>query len=72
MTLEAKIIRDLSAGPSTTNALAERLRVSDAAVNVVMDRLMREEKVRSRVLGGMLGVVVWKLVEKKKGGPSDE
>jgi CII-binding regulator of phage lambda lysogenization HflD len=66
MTLEAKIIRDLNAGPSTTSALADRLRVRDAAVDSVMQRLLREEKVRCRTLAGMTGLVVWKLAEDKK------
>lgn len=60
MTLERKILRDLDHGPSTTSALAERLRVSEAAVDTIMQRLLREEKVRSRVLGGMLGIIVWR------------
>jgi len=65
MTLEAKIIRYLKAGPATTSAMADALHVSEPAVDSVMQRLLREEKVRSSVLGGMLGVVVWRL---KDGG----
>jgi len=68
MTLEGKIITYLKAGPATTSAMADALRVSEPAVDSVMQRLLREEKVRSRVLGGMLGVVVWRLNESKMGG----
>jgi predicted ArsR family transcriptional regulator len=68
MTLEAKIIRYLKAGQATTSAMADALRMSEPAVDSVMQRLLREEKVRSRVLGGMLGVVVWRLKESKMGG----
>ena len=64
MTLEAKIIRYLKAGQATTSAMADALQVSEPAVDSVMQRLLREERVSTRVLGGLLSVVVWRL----KGG----
>jgi predicted ArsR family transcriptional regulator len=67
MTLEAKIIRYLKAGQATTSAMADALRVSEPAVDSVMQRLLREERVSTRVLGGLLSVVAWRLKEGGEG-----
>lgn len=60
MTLQAKIERDLTAGPSSVSALAMRLGVSTPAVQSVLDRLCREEVVKSRTICDHT-ITVWSL-----------
>lgn len=60
MTLQAKIERDLSAGPSSVSALASRLGVSADAVQSVLERLQREELVRARTICDHT-ITVWSL-----------
>lgn len=60
MTLEAKIRRDLEAGPSTASALAHRCAVSIPAVETVLKRLLNEEKVRARSICDN-AITVWSL-----------
>lgn len=50
MTLEAKIRRDLEAGPSTASALAHRCAVSIPAVETVLKRLLNESEVSARTI----------------------
>jgi Mn-dependent DtxR family transcriptional regulator len=65
MTLQAKIERDLEAGPSTSSALSQRLGVSVPAVETVLNRMMNENLVRARTLEGVL-LVVWRLNDARK------
>lgn len=63
MTLQAKIERDLTAGPSTASALSQRLRISIPAIEHVLKRLQNEESVRARTISDGL-LTVWSLNNK--------
>ena len=57
MTLESQILRDLTAGQSTADAIAERLRKQTRAVEIVLQRMVSEETVRqATIMGGALKV----------------
>jgi hypothetical protein len=60
MTLETAILRDLEKGPSTADAIAQREKRSLAAVNVTLDRMLRQGTVVSSVIcDGRL--TVWRI-----------
>jgi len=60
MTLETAILRDLEKGPSTADAIALREKRSLAAVNVTLDRMLRQGSVvSSSICDGRL--TVWRI-----------
>jgi GTP-sensing pleiotropic transcriptional regulator CodY len=59
MSVELKIIRDLQAGQSTAASIADRLRIPEAAVLIILNRLTAAGTVCSRPIAGVL--TVWHL-----------
>jgi predicted ArsR family transcriptional regulator len=60
MTTEGKIIRDLQSGRSHANAISLRLKVSERACQVVLDRLTNEGRVTHNTID--CGIRVYELL----------
>lgn len=59
MTTEGKIIRDLRSGRSSVNALSMRIKVPERSCQVVLDRLVSENRITPKKLD--CGIVVYEL-----------
>ena len=62
MTIEAAILKDLSAGQSTADSLAPRVKLRTEAAEAILARLVREGTLISFPLGGrMANIPVYRL-----------
>ena len=63
MTPENKILRDLAAGQTTADSLAPRVGLHTQAADVILRRLLGENKIAAHPLGGKLqNVPVYRLL----------
>jgi DNA-binding HxlR family transcriptional regulator len=61
MSPELHILRDLSAGPTTADSLAPRVRLQTEAAAIILARLQREGKVSSEPLAKIESLLVYRL-----------
>ena len=59
---QTRIIRDLSAGPSTADALADRLRVAEVVLHRELEAMAQKSLVASYPLENMPELIVWRII----------
>lgn len=57
MTPENRILRDLTSGQSTADSLAPRVGLPTAAAEIILKRLVAEQKLTTHALGGILASI---------------